>query len=228
MADKYYRLVTFIVNISPKPLRALFISKAEHDPNHRFTDIENYLYFRRGEIENLRKSFRISEDQFALIYPAIYSVDIKTWDVTLLILLLKELFPKQLLQNERDCLRYISEIRNSLQHIANMEFVTDEKFNTSWTCLRDAVLTLKQSTGASVLDNIEDEIKSALVDNMPSLGDVRSTWQKSLYSELQLRYSDLANEVKIMKEGTMEAKKILTKATVTKKGRSGIIVFSVC
>ena len=229
MADKYYRLVTFMVNICPKPLRALFVSKAESDPNHYYTDLDDYLYFRKPDIDKLRRSFKIGADQFALIYPANGSVNINEWDVTLLALLLRHLFPKRLQQNERDYLQDITDIRNTLQHIANIEFVTDNKFNTSWAGLKDAVLGLKQLSGSATLDNIEDEIKAALVDSMPSLGDVRNTWQQLLYSELKLQNSELTNEVKTLKEASVESNKILTKASVKSKRRSGIVfLFSLC
>ena len=239
MADKYYRLVTFVVNICPKPLRALFVSKAETDPNCQYTDLRNYLNFRKREIRNIRQ---IRSDQVDLIFPAVEPVDIEKWDVTLLILLLKQLFPQRLQQRERDCLRDITEIRNSLQHIASTEFVTDQQFNTAWTRLSDAVVSLKQISGVQTLDNIEDEIKSVLLDNMPSIGDVRSAWLKSLYYELLLQNSELANEMKDLKEElhlqhsdlkkevkatreeTQKSNKNWSKAAVNKKGRSGIVL----
>ncbi|XP_060584272.1 uncharacterized protein LOC132740394 isoform X2 [Ruditapes philippinarum] len=241
MADNYYRLVTFVVNICPKPLRALFVSKAESDPNHLYTSVKDYLQIRESDIRKIRQ---IRPDQLNLIYPHFGSVDIENWDVTLLILLLKELFPNRLQQNERDCLHDITEIRNELQHIASTELVTDKEFNIAWKRLRDAVVKLKTLSGSTTLVAIEDEIKSVLHGNMPSLADVLNTWLKSLYHEqnkkfsdkiselaeeiknlkekLQLQHTELTKKVTTAKENSKESKKILKNASVKRKGRSGV------
>ncbi|XP_053390111.1 uncharacterized protein LOC128553030 [Mercenaria mercenaria] len=225
MSDKYYRLITFVVNICPRPLRELFIAKAKADTNHAYTSLEDYLLFRKPDIDELRRRFKISLDQFANVYPAAGSVDIQTWDVTLLAVLLTQLFFNQLQQNERDCLRDITDIRNRLQHIASSDVIDDQKFNTAWSGLRDAVLALSKCTGAPSLNNIEDEIKSAFTEVMPNRVEVIRTWKTwnhVLCMQLQLQNSELTNEIKTLKEESRKSNEILTKASVKRKGRSGI------
>ncbi|XP_053390107.1 uncharacterized protein LOC128553027 [Mercenaria mercenaria] len=156
------------------------------------------------------------------MYPAVGSVDIQKWDVTLLAVLLTQLFSNQLEQKERDCLRDITDIRNSLQHIANTDTIDDQQFNTAWSGLRDAVLTLSKCTGAPSLNNIEDEIKSALTEGMPNLVDVIRTWNQVVCMQLKLHNFELANEIKTIKEVSRKSSKILTKASVKRKGRSGM------
>ncbi|XP_053374538.1 uncharacterized protein LOC123532397 [Mercenaria mercenaria] len=225
MSDKYYRLITFVVNICPRPLRELFIAKARADTKHAYTSLEDYLLFRKPDIDELRRRVKISLDQFANIYPADGSVDIQTWDITLLAVLLTQLFSNQLKQNERDRLYEITDIRNNLQHIASTDIIDDQKFNTAWCGLEDAVLELSKSTGVPSLNNIEEDIKSAFTEGMPNLVEVIRTWKtwnNMLCMQLQLQNSVLTNEIKTLKEESRKSNKILTKASVKRKGRSGI------
>ncbi|XP_045168302.2 uncharacterized protein LOC123531424 [Mercenaria mercenaria] len=232
MSDKYYRLVTFIINICPKPLRELFVTKAKTDYTERnlhYTDLEQYLKSRKPDINELLRRSKITLDQFDYIFPSTGSPNIQIWDVTLLTTLLRGLFGNKLIQDERDCIDVITNIRNSLQHLANTECIVDKDFNSSWSALKDAVLTLLKYGGSPQQSSIEEEINSALTENMPNLGDVLRTWHKVLYVQLQLQNSELekkldfqATEIQTLKGESKTSSKILSKASVKRKGRTGV------
>ncbi|XP_045168307.2 uncharacterized protein LOC123531425 isoform X2 [Mercenaria mercenaria] len=246
MSDKYYRLVTFIINICPKPLRELFVTKAKADYTERnlhYIDLEEYLKSRKPDIDISFRRSKITLDQFGYIFPSTGCVNIQIWDVTLLTTLLRRLFGNKLKQVERDCIDVITNIRNSLQHIANTESIVDQDFNSSWSALKDAVLTLSKNAGSPQQNSIEEEINSAFTGNMPDLGDVLRTWHKVLYVQLQLQNSGLEKklthlqqqntelerklelqtaEIQDLKGESKIANKILSKVAVKRKGRTGV------
>ncbi|XP_060560805.1 uncharacterized protein LOC132720653 [Ruditapes philippinarum] len=227
MSDRYYRLVTFVINICPKPLRGLFISKAKQDKNTQYTTLKDYLVFRKQDIDTLKSRNKISTDQCDHIFPSDGIVDIQTWDITLLSALLRGLFKTELDCSEIRCIDEITTTRNDLQHISGTECIEAEQFDLLWENLKRAVLKLAECAGAPEKSSIEEEIKKSLTENMPNLGDVLRTWHKVLYIQLSLQNKKLEEELKkqsskIRNVGATSAKSktILLKASRKTQGRS--------
>jgi hypothetical protein len=229
MTDKYSRLVTFVINICPKPLRELFISKAKKDKNIQYTNLKDYLVFRGQDIRTLERRNKITIDQLDHIFPASGIVDIQKWDVTLSSALLKGLFKTELDSNERVCLDTISTIRNTLQHIPSTKCIDDKLFDSSWKDLKNAVLLLSKYAGAPDQRSIEEEISKALTENMPNLGDVLQTWYKGFTVQLSLqnkrlekKLNEQASEIQSVRAASEKGKAILLKGTRKRQSRSGI------
>ncbi|XP_060554194.1 uncharacterized protein LOC132715221 [Ruditapes philippinarum] len=231
MTDKYSRLVTFVVNICPKPLRELFISKAKKDKNIQYTNLKDYLVFREQDIRTLERRNKITTDQLDHIFPASGIVDIQKWDITLSSALLKGLFKTELDSDERFCLDTITTIRNNLQHIPSTKCIEDELFDSSWNDLKNAVLSLSKYAGAPDQRSIEEEISKALTENMPNLGDVLQTWYKGFSVRLSLQNKKLdkklneqAAEIQNVRAASEKSKAILLKGSRKRQGRSGAAV----
>ncbi|XP_060560807.1 uncharacterized protein LOC132720656 [Ruditapes philippinarum] len=231
MTDKYSRLVTFVINICPKPLRELFISKAKKDKNIQYTNLKDYLVFRGQDIRTLERRNKITTDQLDHIFPASGIVDIQKWDITLSSALLKGLFKNELDTDERVCLDTITTIRNNLQHIPSTKCIEDELFDSSWNDLKNAVLLLSKYAGAPDQRSIEEEISKALTENMPNLGDVLQTWYKQFTVQLSLqnkrlekKLNEQASEIQNVRAASEKGKAILVKGTRKRQRRSGAAV----
>jgi hypothetical protein len=229
MTDKYSRLVTFVINICPKPLRELFISKVKKDKNIQYTNLKDYLVSREQDIRTLERRNKITTDQLDHIFPGSGIVDIQKWDVTLSSALLKGLFKTELDSDERVCLDTILKIRNTLQHIPNTKCIEDEFFDSSWNDLKNAVLLLSKYAGAPDQRSIEEEISKALTENMPNLGDVLQTWYKEFTVQLSLqnkrlekKLNEQASEIQNVRAASEKGKAILVKGTRKRQRRSGI------
>ncbi|XP_053395252.1 uncharacterized protein LOC123524054 [Mercenaria mercenaria] len=219
MSNKYCQLVTFVIDICPKPLRRCFISQATTDTQYPYRNLEKYLQLRKQDITNLRQQHIISPDQYANIYPMAASVDIQTWDVSLLTILLLELFQAKLQQEEKECIRRIQSIWNRLKYIGNSSLLTLHMFQSYSNDLKDAVRKLSLS-GESWQLNRKVDFPSVLTESTNVMVPVSKI--AAMYAKLEEKLDRQAAEIQTLKEETKQSHKILTKSSVKKVSRSGV------
>ncbi|XP_060606155.1 uncharacterized protein LOC132758493 [Ruditapes philippinarum] len=225
MTDKYYRLVTILVNICPNPLRELFLKQAATDPNLQtpYTTLDAYLAFRRNDINKLTQKPKclLQNYQFDLLFPSggKGQTDIGAWDVTLLISLLKNIF--NVAQSDLICIENIRNIRNDLQHIAGTCQITEQDFKNIYTALSANILQLALSAkGQCYEKKIKQDIEEVQSSVLTDLGDVLRSWYMSKIVKLEAKIEHLKDQIGEIKQDTGKTKKTLKKTTV-KRTRAG-------
>ncbi|XP_053392245.1 uncharacterized protein LOC128554937 [Mercenaria mercenaria] len=222
MADKYFRLVCFVVNICPEPLREFFIKLAKDDSSISYTGIGAYLSHRHPDVLKLKRKRKIRDDQYDLLYPVQGTADVNKWDVTLLITLITEMFDASLQPMQTYLMNEIRGIRNQLQHLPNTSSMSDEDFDIYWGRLDTAAMTLaKEMFNATHEAEFRQKICDAKTSHLPDLGDALRKW----YEETIRQMADTIQELKIKLDevgsNTREATSILRKVTVEKPGPAG-------
>ncbi|XP_053390101.1 uncharacterized protein LOC128553022 [Mercenaria mercenaria] len=202
MADKYYRLISLIVNICPLPLRELFHFCAKNDP--LFTapySAHDYVMFRQSDITTARN---ITPDQYEKIYPRNGQTDISNWDIMLLATTLKLLFLKQISQISHTIftnIDIIREVRNKIQHTASASSVSDADFSEHWNDLKVAILALANDIkGLTYKEDIRKEIDKAKSSNMPDLGNVLCRWYEEKSLSLENKIQELQTRINEQRE----------------------------
>ncbi|XP_053391879.1 uncharacterized protein LOC128554620 isoform X1 [Mercenaria mercenaria] len=216
MADKYYRLVCFVVNICPEPLREFFIKLANKDAGSSYTTVDAYLAHRHPDVMQLKRKKRIREDQYDLLYPGHGTANVDQWDVTLLVTLITEMFETSiqpldifLMKNE------IRGIRNELQHLPNTSNMTDKEFDDYWRRLDTATIAIaKQVFSAGREELFRKKIENAKSNNLPNLGDTLRQWYEETIKQMQSKLDDIESNTK-------ETTSVLRQVTVQKPGPSG-------
>ncbi|XP_053392244.1 uncharacterized protein LOC128554936 [Mercenaria mercenaria] len=222
MADKYFRLVCFVVNICPEPLREFFIKLAKDDSSISYTGIGAYLSHRHPDVLKLKRKRKIRDDQYDLLYPVQGTADVNKWDVTLLITLITEMFDASLQPMQTYLMNEIRGIRNQLQHLPNTSSMSDKDFDIYWGRLDTAAMTLaKEMFNATHEAEFRQKICDAKTSHLPDLGDALRIW----YEETIRQMADTIQEMKIKLDevgsNTKETMSILRKVTVEKPGPAG-------
>ncbi|XP_053391028.1 uncharacterized protein LOC128553862 isoform X2 [Mercenaria mercenaria] len=229
MADKYFRLVCFVVNICPEPLREFFIKLAKCDAGTSYSNICSYLSQRHRDVIELKRRRKIRDDQFNLLYPGQGIADVNKWDVTLLITLITEMFPASLKPIEKFSIDEIRAIRNQLQHLSNTSNMSDKDFDSYWDRLDSATMTLAKHT-FSVTSEAEfrKKIDNANTSHLPDLGDALRLWYEETIREMADTINEMADTINDMKHkldkvesDTRENTSILRQVTVAKSGHAG-------
>ncbi|XP_060578025.1 uncharacterized protein LOC132735142 [Ruditapes philippinarum] len=201
--DKDYRVITLITDICPIPLRKYFLDLAKSDTSSGvpFTTLDQYMVHRHSDVKTLMSSKKsIRQDQYDLIYP---NADKTKWDVTILSALLLGLFENQMKKGENSLIKVICEKRNKLQHKPGSVITDDAEFDSDWNDIETATQTLARIVGGTTFENeVTKQIQAVKVNNLPRLGDTLRNWYEDIIIELK-------NEIKELKEETVEIKKIL-------------------
>lgn len=216
MADKYFRLVTIIVNVCPVPLRELLTDMAKKESTKKgvnFTDIDNFL---KQQSTKVLANSRFTRDQLNLLYPKPpCKAKVNDWDLTLLALLLETLFGKVLCPVVITCIRNLRKFRNELQHKATTLAVSDAEFQQYWKDITTETANMAKVAGGSKFEKeIRIEIMKAENSFMATLGGVLLKWYNSVILETKV------NTDKI-KEDTQEMRALLEGTAVKRKRRSG-------
>ncbi|XP_053388495.1 uncharacterized protein LOC128551622 [Mercenaria mercenaria] len=172
MADKYYRLSCFLIDICPEPLRELFLQTAKSDtkPGVPYTSLDAYLAFRKADILSLKNRRKLRDDQYDLLYPKSGPADESQWDFTLLAVLIFELFKSYIPNHVQYFIRDIRDVRNSLQHVSRTSSISDSMFQKNWDRLEIATLTLAKVVNGTNYENVmKEKIEIAKVSNMPDI-----------------------------------------------------------
>ncbi|XP_060554959.1 uncharacterized protein LOC132715883 [Ruditapes philippinarum] len=209
MADKYYRLVCFVVDICADVLRKYFVKLAKTDAGNTYTSVMAYLNQRHRDAKQLLWQKKIRNYQYNLLFPSNGRADENQWDITLIVTLIVELYPS----HENFALSEIRDIRNNLQHHSNTSNISDDEFDDYWGRLNTACMRIVNTCSVkeafSPKDKVafQDKISKAKCNNLPNIGDCLRCW----YEE----------RIKQMESTTEETNKIIRKVTVEKPGPSG-------
>jgi hypothetical protein len=216
MADKYYRLVCFVVDICADVLRRYFVKLAKTDAGNFYTSVDVYLSQRKRDVMQLFNSKKLRRDQYDLLYPVNGTADEHQWDVSILVTLITELFATRL--KPRDIFELKTEIqgiRNKLQHHPNTGNISDDDFDDYWGRLDDSVrLIAKNALDPNDQASLLGKINQVKCNHLPNLGDCLRIWHEE--TSKQLLYS--MDEVKA---NAKETTSILRQVTVQKPGPSG-------
>jgi hypothetical protein len=230
MGDKYYRLVTLMVEICPTPLRKLFLKYVYADTKHQVSSLGAYLLARKNELLSMKAKKLLREDQWDLLFP-MGQADVTSWDTTLLALTMNYLFKRQLKPDEYDSIKEIRDIRNQLQHKPD-ESVSDADFDDLWKRLETATVILAKQIKPfpQYAIDIKAKIDDAKVNNMPKLGDTLRLWYSGIVKDLYFIISNMEEDMRRLKETSeenlkysKESKSILEDSSVQQVGASGNI-----
>ncbi|XP_052772983.1 uncharacterized protein LOC128211904 [Mya arenaria] len=215
--DNYYRLVTFIINTCASVLRRLFLEQARICAGTSFTTVQAYLRTRQRDIDKLKMKKIISKKQYELLFPSAVPVDENNWDISLLSVLIKNLYPTVQSTVITDVLA-IRDVRNNMQHIANTAHISYSDFDKNWKALRSACLRIALFTKGRVYEEeIEKEIEASLTNSMPNLGDSLRQWYTREFAEsLYKRIDELSEEIRELRKDTSKASATLN-AVITKR-----------
>jgi hypothetical protein len=216
MADKYYRLVCFVVDICADVLRKYFIKLAKTDAGNTYTSVNVYLSHRKQDVMQLCNNKKLRRDQYDLLYPVNGTADENQWDVSILVTLISELFVTRLQPLVIVALKTeIRGIRNELQHHPNTGNISDDDFDIYWGRLDDSVrLIAKHSLDPNDEASLLGKINQVKCNNLPNLSDCLSIWHEETSKQLL----NIMNEVQANAEETTS---ILRQVTVQKPGPSG-------
>ncbi|XP_053405824.1 uncharacterized protein LOC123535957 isoform X2 [Mercenaria mercenaria] len=231
MADKYYRLVSFLLNICPEPLRKLFLQNAKSDtkPGIPYTSLDAYLASRKPDVLSLKSRRKLRDDQYDLLYPNSGPADESQWDITLLAVLILELLRSYIPNHVQFFIRDIRDVRNSLQHVSKTSSISDSMFQKNWDRLEIATLTLAKVVNGTSYENImKEKIETAKISNMPDLGNTLCLWFMEIntqntteMAEMKVKIKEISEDTKESKAKASESANILQNASMAKPGPTG-------
>ncbi|XP_023930483.1 uncharacterized protein LOC106159697 isoform X1 [Lingula anatina] len=201
--QRFARVSYLVIELGTKVIRTFFlkdvvrpsITNGEH-----ISDKDAVLQFFgkhdvKIELKKLKKTKVIYASQWTLLYPASGHTDVETFDITLLVLLIRKLHPDkanlkwsapqknatlpsspQTTQGFIDHIQRLKNVRNYIQHSAKYEIQDMEKFYTNWEIACASVLALgadpnevekaqKSIFSIQEIDTIVCEIRSSAEDN---------------------------------------------------------------
>jgi hypothetical protein len=217
MADKYYRLVCFVVDICADVLRKYFVKLAKTYAGSTYTSVDVYLLHKMRDVMRLFNNKKLRRDQYDLLYPGNGTADENQWDVSILVILITELFDTRLQPLEIFALKTeIRGIRNDLQHHPNTGNISDQDFDDYWKRLDDSVsLIAKNALDPNDQASLPGKINQVKCNHLPNLGDCLRIWHEETSKQLL----NIMNEVQANAEETTS---ILRQVTVQKPpGPSG-------
>ncbi|XP_060601593.1 uncharacterized protein LOC132754861 isoform X15 [Ruditapes philippinarum] len=216
MADKYYRLVCFVVDICADVLRKYFVKLAKADAGNTSTSVNAYLGQRHRDVNQLLQHKKIRRYQYDLLYPSHGTADENQWDVSILVILIRELFATRLQPLEIFALEIeIPWIRNKLQHHPNTGNISNDDFDDYWGRLDSSVrLLAKNALDTNDEASLQRKINEVKCNHLPNLSDCQRIWHEETSKQLL----DCLNEVHANAEETTF---ILRQVTVQKPGPSG-------
>ncbi|WAR30574.1 hypothetical protein MAR_033116 [Mya arenaria] len=182
MTDKYYRLVSLLVDISTEVLLELFLEYARKDlaPGVTYTTLPVYMNNKSAHVRSLRS---IKPFQLNKIYPTGGSCNEAEWDISLLSALILGLYGSNVAHIRGDIVS-IRDARNALQHSAGTARLSDPEFTTMYKSVSTATLSIaKFVKGSSYETDIKEKITAqggAMF--MPRLGESMRLWYTS-YNE---------------------------------------------
>ncbi|XP_060598384.1 uncharacterized protein LOC132752119 isoform X2 [Ruditapes philippinarum] len=219
MADKYYRLVCFVVDICADVLRKYFVKLAKTDAGNTYTSVLAYLIQRQGDVKLLLQQKKIRQDQYNLMYPSNGNADENQWDITLIVTYIVVLFPI----HETRAVSVIRDIRNELQHHPNTKNISDDEFDNYWEGLENASMHIVNTCTVNPKDKaaFQDKISKAKCNNLPNIGDCLRSWYEERIKQMESTINEMGSTIKQMESTTKETNCILRKVTVKKPGPSG-------
>ncbi|XP_053397396.1 uncharacterized protein LOC123551881 isoform X2 [Mercenaria mercenaria] len=226
MSDYYNRLVIFVIDICPRPQRQLLLTLAEQafPANSQTFKIGSFLQSKKSYIDQLLRWKKIREDQHNSICKTFDKSDLNDWDISLLSVILKEMFRVELKQEEHDALAEIRMVRNELQHKSSTTEISEHEFRDAWLSLENATLLIARnayrdtSSGQRFQNLIQIEINTVKSNAMPNITGCLATWNTEIKKEMK----ELRQQIDIVGVDSRFSRDALTSLTVKQTARSGI------
>ncbi|XP_052789278.1 uncharacterized protein LOC128223876 isoform X2 [Mya arenaria] len=210
MSNGYYRLVTFLINICTDVLKELFLDQARKDTTASFTSLDGYLAIKKNDIDALKKKKVIRKDQYDLLFPVVGLCDETSWDISLFYALIVNIHCTSVGSVRKD-IETIREIRNGMQHIANIAKINDSDFEQNWKRLTDSTLSIANFVKGKPYENIvKAKVDLTMISYLPELGNTLSKWHISTTNELQSVIYNLKEQVESMKNDVSTSATILS------------------
>ncbi|WAR30457.1 hypothetical protein MAR_032999 [Mya arenaria] len=230
MSDRYYRLVTMLLDISLPALRDLFVHCAQNDTNVTFTTLEGYMNSRKNVVDALVRSRVLRKDQYNIVFPTSGTFDETKWDMSLLSSLLISMFGQTTAPVKNE-IQLIRDMRNKLSHRSDTNMIESE-YNTLWTDIDVSTIAVIAFFKSSKDEqNVRKDIKSLktrTLDPSKTL-EIINTWYLGVGLENAAEIRSLREEVGEMKQkleevgnNTSFTSRVIQNTTVKRKGRSGI------
>lgn len=220
MAENFYRLTCFLVNICSEQLRRVFLKYAKSET--AFTSTDAYIGTKRKEINELNKTKKIRKDHLELLYPQSGMADESQWDISLLVVLTTELFRTKLKVPEQFYINEIRVIRNALLHLPNTAGLTDKDYEGYWNRLEIATLFLaNQVDGKDYEDKVAKKIYETKLRNVPYLLESLRIWFEESQKEWNYTLIEMNKKMEEMNKNVEEMKSNLQDVTVAEEGPTG-------
>ncbi|WAR30323.1 hypothetical protein MAR_032865 [Mya arenaria] len=161
MADRYYRLITLVIDVCTPVLREHFLFFARADTSTTFTDIQQYMLAKEPIVRRLRGLPKH-------IYEKIYNsgpIDESKWDITATTCLLLGIY--SLPPHVEASVKQIRTERNKLQHINQLQSLSEQEFENTWR-------SIEQSTVVKRFKAVDDILRC-----------MKEFFDSTMYRELQ-------------------------------------------
>ncbi|XP_052789852.1 uncharacterized protein LOC128224163 isoform X2 [Mya arenaria] len=206
MADRYYRLITLVVDVCTPVLGELFLFYAKADTSTPFIDIQQYMSAKKQFVRRLRGLPKH-------IYEKIYNsgpIDESKWDITAITRLLLGIF--SLPTHVKASVEQIRTDRNNLQHINQLQSLTEQEFENTWRSIEQSISQLVSNLSPVFQKQTTENINKARTGNFPNMFNTFTTWCLGMGGNLQ--------EIKENTKVTRQIVEEVTEEYVDSQGRA--------
>ena len=216
----YARLCRLLVDVGAQALRDRL------DAIHAPANLHEVLANNETVLQSLRKRKVINATQWGKLFPVFRSkVSSRDFDITLLIVLLRNLFKLHSPINGQDALPAATDLtleaeiarikyfRNSVYAHVEQASVDDVTFNAYWKDIRDTLVRLGGIRYSAAIDNLETECMDP--ESEDHYKQVLSEWKKDEYN-----INDELKEIGTKMADIMKKLDDLTAACVTNRNES--------
>ncbi|WAR30312.1 hypothetical protein MAR_032854 [Mya arenaria] len=179
MADRYYRLITLLVDVCTPVLREFFLLFARKDTSTSFIDIQQYMSAKEPIVRRLKGLPKH-------IYEKIYNsgpIDERKWDITAITCLLLGMC--SLPTHEKSSVEKIRAERNKLQHITQLQTVSEQEYEKRWRSIEQSICQLASNFSPGFQQQTAENINHAKISNFPNICNTLTTWCLSLAGDLE-------------------------------------------
>ncbi|XP_052789860.1 uncharacterized protein LOC128224165 [Mya arenaria] len=209
MADRYYRLITLLVDVCTPVLRELFLYYAKADTSTPFIDIQQYMAAKEPIVRQLRGLPKH-------IYEKIYNsgpIDDSKWDITAMTCLLHGIFSLPI--HIKSSVEQIRTERNKLQHIKQLQSLSEEEYESTWRSIEQSIRQLVSNLSPGCQQQTAEHINNARIGNFPNMCNTFTTWCLSLAGHLE-EVKENTNVTRQIVENVAE-KRVDSRGTVVKR-----------
>ncbi|WAR30307.1 hypothetical protein MAR_032849 [Mya arenaria] len=207
MADRYYRLITLVVDVCTPVLRELLLFYAKADTSTQFINIQQYMSAKEPNVRQLRGLPKH-------IYEKIYNsgpIDESKWDITCITCLLLGIFTLPI--HIKSNVEQIRTERNKLQHIKQLQSLSEQEYESTWGSIEQSIRQLVSNLSPGCQQQTAENINNARIGNFPNMCNTFTTWCLSL-----------AGDLEEVKENTHVTRRIVENVTEKRVDSRGIVV----
>ncbi|XP_052789858.1 uncharacterized protein LOC128224164 isoform X1 [Mya arenaria] len=209
MADRYYRLITLLVDVCTPVLRQIFLFYAKADTSTQFINTQQYMSAKQSIVRQLRGLPKH-------IYEKIYNsgpIDDSKWDITAITCLLLGIFSLPI--HVKASVEQIRSERNNLQHIKQLQSLSEQEYESTWRSIEQSIRQLVSNLSPGCQQQTAENINNARLGNFPNMCNTFTTWCLSLAGHLE-EVKENTNVTRRIVENVAE-KRVDSQGTVVKR-----------